>query len=90
MRGEATEWRSSFLIEYYSDTVFQRIVNMGYQAVRTERFKYIQYRDLEGMDELYDLAEDPYELNNLIDHPEAQTTLDAMKRELAALLEHSD
>ena len=88
-RGEATEWRSSFLIEYYSDTVFQRIVNMGYQAVRTERFKYIQYRDLEGMDELYDLAEDPYELNNLIDHPEAQTTLDAMKRELAALLEGS-
>ena len=87
LRGETTEWRTSFLIEYYSDTVFQRIVNMGYQAVRTERYKYIQYRDLEGMDELYDLAEDPYELNNLIDNPEAQTTLQAMKAELAALLE---
>jgi len=89
LRGEAAEWRSSFLIEYYSDTVFRRIVNMGYQAVRTERFKYIQYRDLEGMDELYDLQEDPYELTNLIDHPEAQATLEAMKQELAALLERS-
>ena len=89
MRGEAVEWRSSFLIEYYSDTVFRRIVNMGYEAVRTERFKYIHYRELEGMDELYDLQEDPYELNNLIDHPEAQATLEAMKRELAALLERS-
>ena len=89
LRGEAVEWRSSFLIEYYSDTVFRRIVNMGYEAVRTERFKYIHYRELEGMDELYDLQEDPYELNNLIDHPEAQATLEAMKRELAALLERS-
>ena len=90
LRGEAPAWRSSFLIEYYSDTVFQRIVNMGYQAVRTERYKYIQYRDLDGMDELYDLEEDPYELNNVINSPEAQATLEAMKQELAALLDRSD
>ena len=89
LSGEAREWRSSFLIEYFSDTVFRRIVNMGYQAVRTERFKYIDYTELEGMDELYDLEADPYELHNLIDEPGAQATLEEMKRELARLLQQT-
>jgi arylsulfatase A-like enzyme len=56
----APEWRSSFLVEYYSDTT-PRIQNMGYIAARTTRHKYIQYRELRGMDELYDLEADPYE-----------------------------
>ena len=34
--------------------------------MRGERYKYIQYRDVEGMDELYDLQSDPYELANLL------------------------
>ncbi|MBV6432454.1 MAG: Multifunctional alkaline phosphatase superfamily protein PehA [Bryobacteraceae bacterium] len=56
--------RDAFLIEYYSDTVFPRIRDMGYHAVRTRRWKYIHYERLEGMDELYDLQADPYELRN--------------------------
>ena len=67
--GKVNDWRSSFLVEYYSDSVFPRIVKMGYKAVRDERYKYIHYVDLEGMNELYDLAKDPYELHNLIDDP---------------------
>ena len=39
---------------------------MGYKAVRTDRYKYIRYEELEGMDELYDLASDPSELDNLL------------------------
>src|SRR5687768_18259426 len=45
LRGVAREWRTSFLIEYWSDTVFPRIQRMGYDAVRTERHKYIRYRE---------------------------------------------
>ena len=41
-------------------------MNMGYEAVRTERYKLIHYLELEGMDELYDLETDPYEMRNLI------------------------
>jgi arylsulfatase A-like enzyme len=63
--------RDAFLIEYYSDTVFPRIRNMGYQAVRTKRWKYIHYLELEGADELYDLQEDPWELDNRIADPQA-------------------
>src|SRR5262249_26529720 len=54
-KGAATEWRNSFLVEYYSDKVFPRVRQVGYKAVRTERWKYIHYYELEGMDELYDL-----------------------------------
>jgi N-acetylglucosamine-6-sulfatase len=77
------DWRTSFLIEYYTDTVFPRILTMGYKAVRTQRYKYIHYTDLEGMDELYDLKADPYEMKNLIDDPSAQATLKQLKAELA-------
>ena len=58
--------RDAVLIEYFSDTVFPRIRNMGYYAVRTNRWKYIHYRDLKNANELYDLRSDPFELNNLI------------------------
>ena len=39
---------------------------MGYSAVRTSNAKYIEYRDLTGMNELYDLDADPYEEHNLL------------------------
>ena len=35
LRGGAPDWRTSFLVEYWSDTVFPRIERMGYDAVRT-------------------------------------------------------
>ena len=72
-------WRSSILIEYYSDTVFKRIRNMGYKAVRNDRYKYIHYVDLDNADELYDLQEDPYELRNIISDPEYVNVLAEMK-----------
>ena len=83
--GRPDDWRTSFLIEYYSDTVFPRVRNMGYKAVRTLRHKYIHYTDLDGMDELYDLKNDPYEMNNLIDDPDRQTTLEDLKKALVKL-----
>ena len=86
LKGVRTEWRKSFLIEYYSDRVFPRIRQMGYKAVRNERWKYIQYFELEGMDELYDLKTDPYEMRNIIHQPGAAKTLVEMKRQMKQLL----
>ena len=85
LRGEQPPWRTSVLIEYYSDTVFPRIRNMGYRAVRTERHKYVHYLELPGMDELYDLQADPYELDNLMGSPRERELLPAMQAELAPL-----
>ena len=89
LKKQAREWRESFLIEYFTDTVFPRIRNMGYVAVRTARHKYINYRELQGMDELYDLEKDPYEETNLIDRAEARETLQQMRRELRRLIEQT-
>lgn len=86
MKGTAASRRRSFLIEYTSDTVFPRIERMGYDAVRTERHKYVRYRELSGMDELYDLEADPYELSNLIDSPRHAALRTALEHELSALL----
>lgn len=82
LKGAKPAWRNSFLIEYYSDKVFPRMLQMGYKAVRTQRWKYIHYLELDGMDELYDLKTDPYELKNLIKEPRAATQLNAMQAEL--------
>ena len=82
-------WRSSFLVEYYSDSVFPRIVKMGYKAVRNQRYKYIHYIDLEGMNEFYDLVKDPYELHNIINDPKMTGTVKEMKKELNRLLQQS-
>ena len=83
------DWRTSFLIEYYTDTVFPRVLDMGYKAIRTERYKYIHYTDMDGMDELYDLKSDPYEMRNMIDNPAAQETLGKLKEELETFLKNT-
>jgi N-acetylglucosamine-6-sulfatase len=86
LKGEGRSWRTSFLAEYFSDSVWPRMVKMGYQAVRTDRHKYIRYVDLEGMDELYDLRADPYEMTNLAHDPASRPVLERMKAELAERL----
>ena len=86
LRGQRGLWRDSILIEHFSDRVFPRMASMGYQCVRTERWKYIHYVDLEGMDELYDLRSDPFEMTNVIARPDARTALQKMKAEMDGLL----
>ena len=80
------DWRKSFLIEYTTDIVFPRTLKMGYDAVRTERYKYIRYRDLKDMNELYDLPEDPFEVSNLITAPTAAAVRKVMEVELDRIL----
>lgn len=89
LEGATVPWRSSVLIEYYSDRVFPRMLTMGYQAVRTERYKYIHYLELDGMDELYDLQVDPFELDNLIATDAGRRVLPELQAELGRLQRES-
>jgi len=63
---------------------------MGYRCVRTENWKFIHFVDLDGMDELYDLRKDPFEMKNLITSPGAQDSREQLKKELAQLLQESN
>lgn len=83
--GTATNWREDFLIEYFTDTVFPRIHQMGYRAVRTTRHTFIHYIELPGMDELYDLEADLYQLKNLVNDPAAKAVLANMQSRLKRL-----
>jgi len=86
LQGETpTAWRSSLLIEYYSDRVFPRMHTMGYQAVRTARYKYITYSELPGMEEIYDLETDPFEMDNLIGSARGTALLPELRTELTRL-----
>ena len=89
LRGELHVPRESFLIEHFSDNVFPRVQNLGYQAIRTDRWKYIHYRDLPNADELYDLHADPYELKNAIQEPSNSATLASLQAEMQRLLKET-
>jgi N-acetylglucosamine-6-sulfatase len=80
-------WRRSSLFEYFAEANFPR--TPGWQAVRTARWKYIHYPDLAGMDELYDLRADPYEMKNRIGDPAAASALKEMQNELRLLLQQT-
>jgi N-acetylglucosamine-6-sulfatase len=84
LRGNARNWRQSFLTEYFAERNFPR--TPSWQGVRTSRWKYTHYTDSQGMDELYDLQADPYEMKNRIGDQDAARALKEMQAELQRLL----
>ncbi len=82
LKNSKAKWRDSALFEYFNEKPYR---TPTWQAVRTDRWKYIQYSELTGMDELYDLKADPFEMKNLMNDSTAQKSLKNMKAELARL-----
>jgi arylsulfatase A-like enzyme len=89
-KSPSSKIRNEFLIEYYTDKEFPRLQNMGYQAIRTDRYKFIRYSSLSGMDELYDLKRDPHELNNLLPNRAPTKLQNDLRRRLNRLVKGSD
>jgi hypothetical protein len=56
-------------------------------GVRTERYKYIFNYGVWDANELYDLVEDPYEVNNLIRSPEHRPIAKQLRDEMWEWLE---
>jgi arylsulfatase A-like enzyme len=77
LKGNTQGWPNTFFSEYFQEPQYSRIPT--WQAVRDGRWKYIHYTTVDGMDELYDLQLDPYELKNLNADPTAQETLGKLK-----------
>ena len=88
LHGQPREPRTPFLIEHASDDVFPRTRGLGYDAVRTHRYKLIRYREPPGFEELYDLRTDPYERKNWAREPAAQATLHELEKTLEQLKKH--
>lgn len=67
---QLNDWRREVFYEYYWENAFPQTPTQF--AVRTDRYKFIRHQGVWDIDQLYDLKEDPYELNNLIRKPEMQ------------------
>jgi N-acetylglucosamine-6-sulfatase len=78
LRGRAADWRSSFLIESLQ---FLRKGVPTYCGIRTKRWKYVKYDD--GFLELYDLRNDPHELDNAAG--ERQRVVERLHTKMVAL-----
>jgi arylsulfatase A-like enzyme len=89
MRGTSRKWRGSFLVEYFNESAWPWIVGMSYKAVRTERHKLIHWVHKDGVDELYDLERDPYEIANVISDPGYAQTREGLRKELRKLVADS-
>jgi arylsulfatase A-like enzyme len=64
LRGEEPRsWRSTILLEGFGEYFDVGASPPEYRAVRNESHKYVEY--VNGERELYDLEDDPYELDNL-------------------------
>jgi len=83
LRNPASPGRERWLYEHFP--VFP-IPIPGITAVRTDRYKYIEYRDGVRPGELFDLAEDPREMSNLFGAAGARSLQRTMRRHLAEVM----
>lgn len=85
----SSNWRKSFLVEYWAENAMPWLVGMSYKAIRTERFKYIHWVNrgsTDELDELYDLDADPFELVNAVQDPTWRDELASLRQELRHLV----
>jgi N-acetylglucosamine-6-sulfatase len=88
LQDSNVRWRKAFLAEYFLEKVSPR--ERPWKAVRTERWKYIEYTE-EGIPaEFYDLQNDPREEHNLIAEPAAKPHIEALQKQLNDLLKETN
>jgi N-acetylglucosamine-6-sulfatase len=83
LHGQSPPWRHDFLVEYLGASQLFDSGPPPFQAVRTTRWLYVEYRN--GWRELYDLKKDPYELQNLARAPALAATRARLAARLHAL-----
>jgi hypothetical protein len=68
-------WREDFLVEHYGAPPAATVPS--YCAVRSETHIYVAYAT--GDEELYNLVDDPFQLENLADKAEFRDALEGMR-----------
>lgn len=88
LQGDTTGWRTRIYYEYYWEYDFPMTPTVF--GVRTDTFKYIRYQGVWDQNELYNIAEDPDELVNLMGKPAYDQTAKQLCSDLFDWLEATD
>ena len=79
------DWRKAIYYHYFEYPAVHMVKR--HYGVRTKRYKLIHYYyDIDAW-ELYDLQQDPHELNNIYDNPKYASVVKELKEELQKLRE---
>lgn len=83
LQGVSIPWRKDFLYEYYEFPAVHSVrKNRG---IRTKRWKYIHYFEEPEEFELYDIQNDPEEMNNLYGNPAYQDVAAQLRERMTEL-----
>ena len=89
LKGNVNGWqRDKVFYEYYWESAFPQTPTTF--AVRSDRYKYIYYNGVWDINELFDLQNDPYEMNNLIRDTSYRKIGLALKNDLFKWLEETN
>ena len=88
LKGEKPAWRDKVFYEYYWEAAFPQTPTV--YAVRSDRYKYIFYNGIWDINELFDLKEDPNEMNNLIRNKEMDKIGTDLRKQLFDWLEETN
>ena len=89
LRGEnPQDWRKSLYYHFYEYPAEHMV--MRHFGIRTERYKLIHFYNSGDFYELYDLQNDPSELDNLYGKEGYEDLADSLKNELSLLQEQYD
>jgi arylsulfatase A-like enzyme len=88
LQSKKIPWRDSAFYEYYWERNFPHTPTT--HGVRTNQYKYIHYHGIWDIDELYDLKNDPEEMNNLIESAEHQKLIKQLNNRMFEWLEETD
>ncbi|GAA4305424.1 sulfatase [Compostibacter hankyongensis] len=80
LEGKQTAWRKEIFYEYYWEWAFPMTPTIF--GIRTDRYKYIYNWGVWDINELYDLQNDPEEMNNLIRDPKYHAIAKSLKKDL--------
>lgn len=83
-KSDVSNWRRSFMFEYYVDDAYP-YAGPNMLAIKSEKYKLIDAFLENDLDELYDLENDPGEMNNLINNKDYQEVVVEMRLELEQL-----
>ncbi|GMW02435.1 MAG: sulfatase [Candidatus Hydrogenedentota bacterium] len=80
LQGESVAWREAFLYEYFWEASFAQTPSV--LGVRTKTHKLMRYHGIWDRCELYDLVNDPEEMNNLVGDITVETQSGPVERQV--------